>query len=360
MDELLPIGEFSARCGLSAKMLRTYAAAGLLTPAAVDRESGYRYYSPAQERDARLIGLLRTAGVPLVDVGVFLRDPMPDRLDQWEWQLNDDVAARREALAAARAHIATAASVSHRVNAARRAVQRGECNMERLTAGSATDRGSVRPTNQDAVLVDHGVFVVGDGTGAGGEVASAVAVETLGAAYAADPTRRGLANASRHAARAVWRRAESGDQPPMGSTVAAVAVVSEDRLAAVNVGDSRVYRFSDGALHRLTRDHTLVEELVSAGELSAQQARGHPDRSILTRILGIGPDVEPDLVDVSYAAGDRLLLCTDGLFNELEDGEISEVLSGVPGAEAAAEELVRRATDGGASDNVSVVVVDVG
>src|SRR4051794_17501104 len=97
MEELLPIGEFSARCGLSAKMLRTYASAGLLTPAAVDRESGYRYYSPAQVQDARLIGLLRRAGVPLTEVGLFLCDPTPDRLDQLEWQLDDDTAARREA-----------------------------------------------------------------------------------------------------------------------------------------------------------------------------------------------------------------------------------------------------------------------
>jgi protein phosphatase len=100
MEELLPIGEFSARCGLSAKMLRTYAAAGLLTPAAVDRESSYRYYSPAQEQDARLIGLLRRAGVPLAEIGNFMREPTPDRLDQWESQLDDDTATRRDALAA--------------------------------------------------------------------------------------------------------------------------------------------------------------------------------------------------------------------------------------------------------------------
>jgi PPM family protein phosphatase len=359
MEELLPIGEFSARCGLSAKMLRTYAAAGLLTPAAVDRESGYRYYSPAQERDARLIGLLRRAGVPLGEVAVFLRDPTADRLEQWEGQLDDDLAVRREALAAARTHIATATPVSLPAAPGHRAAERGECEMERFTAGSVTDRGSVRPTNQDAVLVDDRVFVVADGTGAGGEVASAVAVETLCAAYGADRTRSGLASASRRAARAVWRRAEAGDEPPMGSTLAAVAVVSEDWLAAVNVGDSRVYRFSDGALHRLTRDHTVVEDLVSAGAISAEQARRHPERSILTRILGIGPDVEPNVVDVSYTAGDRLLLCTDGLFNEIDDHEISEVLSTVAGPEAAAVQLVRRATDGGASDNVSVIVVDV-
>ena len=360
MEDLLPIGEFSARCGLSAKMLRTYAAAGLLTPAAVDRESSYRYYSPAQVQDARLIGLLRRAGVPLAEIGNFMRDPTPDRLDQWQSQLDDDTATRRDALAAVRTRIATAAPGSRPAACDHRATERGECEMERLTAGSMTDRGSVRPTNQDAVLVDYGVFVVADGTGAGGEVASAVAVEALCAAYAADPTRSGLVDASRRAARAVWRRAESGDEPLMGSTLAAVAVVSADRLAAVNVGDSRVYRFSEGALHRLTRDHTVVEDLVSAGKITAEQARRHPERSILTRILGIGPDVDPDVVDVPYAAGDRLLLCTDGLFNEIDDQEIADVLSEVVGPEAAASQLVRRATDGGAGDNVSVIVVEVG
>ena len=359
MEELLPIGEFSARCGLSAKMLRTYAAAGLLTPAAVDRESGYRYYSPAQEQDARLIGLLRRAGVPLAEIGVFMRDPTPDRLNQWEGQLDDDTAARRDALAAARTHITAAASGARPASPNDRATERGDCEMKRLIAGSVTDRGTVRPTNQDAVLVGHGIFVVADGTGAGGEVASAVAVETLCAAYAADRTRSGLADASRRAARAVWRRAEAGEEPPMGSTLAAVAVVSEDRLAAVNVGDSRVYRFSDGALDRVTRDHTVVEDLVSTGTISAEQARSHPERSILTRMLGIGPDVEPDVVDVPYTAGDRLLLCTDGLFNEIDDHEIADLLSGVVGPEAAAVQLVRRATHGGASDNVSVIVVDV-
>ena len=205
-----------------------------------------------------------------------MSDPTPDRLDKWESQLDDDTAARRDALTAARTRIRTAASGAPPRSLDHRATERGDCDMKRLKAGSVTTRGSVRPTNQDAVLVDHGVFVVADGAGAGGEVASAVAVETLCAAYAADPTRSGLAEASRRAARAVWRRAEAGDEPPMGSTLAAVAVVFEDRLATVNVGDSRVYRFSDGALNRLTRDHTVVEDLVSAGDISGRNGAASP------------------------------------------------------------------------------------
>lgn len=273
MEVLLPIGEFSVRCGLSAKMLRTYAAAGLLTPAAVDRESGYRYYSPSQEDDARLIGFLRRAGMPIAEIGVFMRDPTPDRLDQWEVQMDDDTAARRDALAAARPTSGPQRPVPLRPLSTTVPLKEEIARMKRLIAGSVTERGTVRPTNQDAVLVDHGVFVVADGTGAGGEVASAVAVETLCAAYASDPTRSGLADASRRAARAVWRRAEAGDEPPMGSTLAALAVVSEDRLAPVNVGDSRVYRFGGGELRRLTRDHTVVEDLVSAGR-SRPRRRG--------------------------------------------------------------------------------------
>jgi protein phosphatase len=148
----------------------------------------------------------------------------------------------------------------------------------------------------------------------------------------------------------------------MGTTLTAIGVVTGTggkTLAVVNVGDSRAYLIQGGTAQCITTDDSLVGDLVRAGELTESEARTHPQRSILTKALGVGPDVQPHLVRVDPASGDRLLLCTDGLFNELDEGEIGSVLSSVKDPNEAAVELVRLANSRGGSDNVSVVVVDI-
>ena len=198
MDELLAIGEFSARSGLSAKVLRSYAAAGLLVPAAVDPWTGYRYYAPGQLPEAALILLLRRAGVPLSEIAAFLRDPGPGQLQRWEQALDLEVVSRRRALAEARGQLGLLATPKGNPG------QDGGKPMTTMAPGSATDRGGARPTNQDALLVSPPLFAVADGLGAppGGETASRLALDTLNMRFAAPYGAEALAEAAREASRA--------------------------------------------------------------------------------------------------------------------------------------------------------------
>ena len=359
MEELLPIGEFAACCGLSPKMLRTYAADGLLTPAAVDRDTGYRFYSPAQVGPARVIAALRRAAVPLAEIAAFLRDGTPGDLDRWEHELDAELDARRDALHEARRLLAPRAAGPRPNDPPRKRVPTME-----LAAAAETDRGRVRPTNQDAVLAAGTLFAVADGMGGapGGEMASEVALQTLAERWASD-TADTLGAACRAAGLAVWERArDDADLEGAGTTLTAVAVErggdDDVTLVIANVGDSRAYLLDGAGLRQLTDDHSLVADLVRAGQVPAAEARTHPQRNILTRALGVAPDIEADVVEVRAPAGSRLLLCTDGLHLELDDDRIAEVLgAGDPAAAAAA--LVRAADAAGGRDNTSVVVVDL-
>ena len=231
--------------------------------------------------------------------------------------------------------------------------------------GAVTDVGNVRRINQDQLLVAGDLVAVADGMGGhrAGEVASQVAVEALQEAFALDPTTGGLVAAVRAANAAVWSR---GDADPalqgMGTTIAAAALVTEDRhkrLAIVNVGDSRVYRLQEGRLSCLSSDHSLVADMVRAGAISEDEARTHPRRNILTRVLGGGPDIDPYFAEAVAAAGDRLLLCSDGLFNDLSEQEIAEALASVAAPTDAATHLVALAKHHGGSDNITAVVADI-
>lgn len=360
MRELLAIGEFSTQSGLSARVLRSYAAAGLLIPAAVDPWSGYRYYAPGQLPVARLILLLRQAGVPLSEIAAFLRDPGSGQLRRWEQALDHEVARRRRALATARGQFAILATA-----APSPAGQDGEDPVITLTPGSATDRGNVRATNQDALLVSPPLFAVADGMGEppGGEVASRLALNTLGARLRAVPSAETLAGAVREAGRAVWERA--GTDPSlegMGTTLTAAVILGdgeEARLAVANVGDSRAYLFREGRLSQLTRDHSVVQALIDAEELTPEQWRTHPKRSLLTRALGMAPAVEPDISLPDVEGGGRVLLCTDGLTAQADETQIAAVLSAVTDPDQAATELVRLANRNGGNDNTAVVVIDI-
>lgn len=237
--------------------------------------------------------------------------------------------------------------------------------MTLLRSGSATDTGLVRSVNQDLAMETPTLFAVADGMGghAGGEVASRLAVETLTLAFNRQPTGAGLSEAVSEANAAVWR--QSQDDPElrgMGTTITALSLVNEDgtdNLALVNVGDSRSYRFHDGQLSQITTDHSLAEEMVRTGDLTSDEAASHPHRHILTRALGVATDVAVDLWRIHPVRGDRYLLCSDGLTNELTPEQIAEVLSSVGDPKRAAELLVQAARTHGGSDNITVIVVDV-
>jgi len=234
----------------------------------------------------------------------------------------------------------------------------------RFAWGVASDVGRVRAVNQDDALATEGLFAVADGMGGhrGGEVASRLAVETLGA-RAPLFTTEDLIEAVRDVnATIVTRAGEDADLAGMGTTLCVMSLVTTDdqeRLAVANVGDSRVYLFSEGELEQLTEDHSLVAGLVREGHLSEEEAAVHPQRNILTRALGIDRGVQVDAWEVLPFAGDRFLLCSDGLFNEVSENQIAGVLRRLADPTDAARELVRLANDGGGRDNITVVVVDV-
>ena len=235
----------------------------------------------------------------------------------------------------------------------------------RLVQAGVTDVGRVRATNQDDYGSVGGLHVLADGMGGhrGGEVASAEAVSATLTGFV-DHTRLGLAMAVLGANRAILERA-AGDPhvSGMGTTICAIAVVTAEdgggALAVANVGDSRVYRYTDSRLEQVSHDHSLVADLVRAGELSAEEAARHPQRNILTRALGIEADLVVDTWELVPVVDDRYLLCSDGLVNELDDPQIAEILESHADPEAAAVALVREAVDAGGHDNVTVVVVDV-
>jgi serine/threonine protein phosphatase PrpC len=237
--------------------------------------------------------------------------------------------------------------------------------MTLLRSGSATDTGLVRSVNQDLAIETSNLFAVADGMGghAGGEVAARIAVDAFGAAFSRQPTGAGLSEAVIQANEVVWEHSlENPELRGMGTTLTAVGLVNEDGkdvLALVNVGDSRSYRFHDGQLTQITTDHSLAEEMVRSGELTSGEAAVHPHRHILTRALGVSSEVSVDLWRIQPVRGDRYLLCSDGLTNELDVDQITEVLSSIADPRQAAELLVQAARTHGGSDNITAVVVDV-
>jgi protein phosphatase len=238
----------------------------------------------------------------------------------------------------------------------------------RLIAGGSTDVGRTRQINQDSYLIleDQGLYVVADGMGGhqGGEVASQLAVAAVRATYA-EGSDDALVEAIDEANLQIHERGEADpDLRGMGTTLVAVAVVTAEdgdgeRLLVANVGDSRAYLYRDGGLAQLTEDHSMVADLVREGRITEEEARVHPQRNIVTRVLGVYDQVDIDLWPVDPVRGDRLLLCSDGLFNEVAADQISAVLRRLSEPQEAADELVRRALEGGGRDNVTVVVVDV-
>jgi serine/threonine protein phosphatase PrpC len=235
-----------------------------------------------------------------------------------------------------------------------------------LHSGSATDVGRVRKVNQDLPLEAANLYAVADGMGGhvGGEVAAQVAVDALLSVFTREPTKAGLLDAFAKANSAVWEEGqENSELRGMGTTLTALALVGgddgRDTLALANVGDSRAYLFSDDQIVQITADHSLAEERMRHGEMTEEEAAVHPQRHILTRALGVSSEVEADMWDLKLRSGDRLVLCSDGLSNEITSEELAQVLSSVRDPSEAAHQLVEIANEHGGSDNITVVVVDV-
>lgn len=236
--------------------------------------------------------------------------------------------------------------------------------MTRFAWGAATDTGRVRQGNEDAFLAVDGLFAVADGMGGhrAGEVASHVALTTLEERFTAAGTDV-LVQAVQDANQAVVEQGTDDDElKGMGTTLCAMALVDaegRDAIGVVNVGDSRLYLLSDGELTQITEDHSLVATMERQGRLTRAEAAVHPQRNILTRALGIDATVMVDSWEITPVVGDRYLICSDGLFNEVDDNRVAATLRRLADPKEAARELVRLANEAGGRDNITCVVVDV-
>ena len=232
---------------------------------------------------------------------------------------------------------------------------------EFISWGARSDVGLVRSHNEDSFLLRTPLFVVSDGMGghAAGEVASSIAVEAIGekAPGTADDVLLGAAVEAANLA--VIKGAEEGiGKPGMGCTASAV-LIEKNKMAVAHVGDSRVYVLRHGTLVRVTHDHSFVEELVDSGQITADEARTHPSRSVITRALGSDPDMYADHFSLEVTEGDRVIVCSDGLSSMVPDSEIESVAVSSATPQQAADNLVAAALTAGGSDNVTVIVVDV-
>jgi protein phosphatase len=239
----------------------------------------------------------------------------------------------------------------------------------RLSSFAGTDVGLARSGNEDSHLRGRTVFAVADGLGGhqGGEVASAMAVEPLGAldgrAFAdADQAAEALTAAIRAANQAILQRGRSDPELwGMGTTVTAAAVAHDRVLQLAHVGDSRAYLLRKGApLRQLTTDHTVVAEAVERGLLTREQAAIHPQRGVVTRAVGLDPDVRVDLPEpLELEPGDQVLLCSDGLTEVVDDDQIAGVLADQVDGGDACGTLIAAANRAGGPDNVTVVLLRV-
>jgi PPM family protein phosphatase len=232
----------------------------------------------------------------------------------------------------------------------------------KLVAAGVTDVGRVRDGNEDDFLDQAnrlGLVAVADGMGGhrAGEVASATALEALRAGVASGEQ---LRHAIEGANDAVLEKSESDQElHGMGTTLTAGMLGTDGHLLVGHVGDSRAYLFHDGELTQITDDHSLVEEMVRGGELTPEQAEVHPQRSIITRALGIDPQVDVDVYPVELQPGDRILFCSDGLTTMVRQDEMASILAREHDPKRAAQLLVDAANAAGGEDNVTAVIVEV-
>jgi protein phosphatase len=237
--------------------------------------------------------------------------------------------------------------------------------LTRWRYAAASDTGLVRETNQDAIFVDDSLAIVADGMGghAAGEVASAMTIDAVYEGFLKNPTVAGLQAAIEAANTSVLRGArENPDHFGMGTTVIAVGLTRDEAGVSsptiFHVGDSRAYQLRDGALRQLSEDHSVAEEWVRMGRLTPDEALTHPRRHQLTRGVGVDGAIDVDVMSVNAQPGDRLLLCSDGLSNELSNEAIARLASSPIPLDDAVSGLVDAAKQAGGRDNISVVLLE--
>ncbi len=237
--------------------------------------------------------------------------------------------------------------------------------MTRWRYAAATDIGLVRQTNQDALFADDRLAIIADGMGghAAGEVAAAMSINLVREGFRESQSVEGLVEAIQGANAAVLDNAR--DNPEhfgMGTTIIAIGLTYdlEDMVVPtlVHVGDSRAYQLRDGALRQLSEDHSVAEEWVRMGRLTPEEAAVHPRRHQLTRGVGVEDTIAIDVTSINAVAGDRLLLCSDGLSNELDGDTLARLASAPNGLEMAVESLVSAAKVAGGRDNISVILIE--
>lgn len=239
-----------------------------------------------------------------------------------------------------------------------------------MKAYSITDIGKKRSMNQDYVYASDqpvgnlkNLLIVADGMGGhnAGDLASRYTVQEMLAYIKESEEDRPvplLSMAIHHANEQVLEKAESEKElEGMGTTLVA-ATVQDEYLYVANVGDSRLYLIDDG-IEQITHDHSLVEEMIRIGELQRKDAKNYPDRNVITRAIGVRAPVRVDFFDVKLEHGDKILLCSDGLTNMVEDEEILEIVRKSSSIEEAAGTLVDTANKNGGKDNISVVLAEI-
>lgn len=233
----------------------------------------------------------------------------------------------------------------------------------KVNIGAKSDVGRVRAANEDSYLVHEPLFVVADGMGGhiAGDVASSTAVETIKnqSADASPDDMETLARLVRSANSQIWEKAQ-GDTTLKGmGTTCTLLLLNGPKAHFAHVGDSRAYLLRGNALTQITEDHSLVGRMVKEGRLTVEEAENHPQRSIITRALGVDSEVEVDLLTVDLDAGDRILMCSDGLSSMIDSEAMTTALSQTDDPQAAADRLVALANDAGGEDNITVVVLDI-
>ncbi|MGW4754639.1 MerR family transcriptional regulator [Streptomyces chartreusis] len=349
-EDMLTIGAFAKAGRLSPKALRLYDELDLLKPGRVDPDTGYRYYAVAQLEQARLVAWLRRLGMPLARIRQVcaLRPAEAAREIRayWAW-VETETAARRD-LAEFLVEELSAVSVS-----------RKDTTMLELRYCAHSDRGLVRPANQDTAYAGSRLLAVADGFGPTGRPASSAAINALRILDTPEAPTGNVLNllddAVRGATDAV-HDAVDGDGEDAGTTLTAL-LWTGSRLALVHIGDSRAYVLRGGGLFRITDDHTVVQSMIDEGRLTSEEAATHPQRMLLLKALT--STATPDLRLQDAEPGDRYLLCSDGLSRVVPDPQIRHLLTSTPTPDTAVHALIAAANEAGGPDNVSCVVADV-
>ena len=230
-----------------------------------------------------------------------------------------------------------------------------------ISFGSRTDIGYVRDHNEDSLIIIPPLFAVADGMGGheAGEIASEITVNTLAELAPSHLDAEGLTAAVEAANYNVMKAPRQGiGRDGMGTTLTA-AMLEGERLLIAQVGDSRAYLLHKGHLQQITRDHSLMADLIEAGQITPEEARVHPNRSVITRAIGSDIHMRPDIYELNVDAGDRILLCSDGLSPMISNNAIESIMRRQSDAQHCADELVTAALENGGADNVTVVVADV-